>query len=486
MKQSPRVSLLCAAALVSIGASAFAQGSRNVTLLSSVRPNDRFNDVWGWHDPATGREAAILGGVSNTFIIETTNPRSPVIRATFAVSRSGWSRSTWQDMKAWKGYAYCVTERGSGLRIIDMRNLNSPRLLSTWGTNLWSHAHNVALDRDRGILIVHGTGGRSGETVRFIDVNTNPASPRLIASARMPYQHDLSMQNGILYGAEIYAGRLAIYDVRNMNSPTLLSRITTPRFFTHNTWPTFDDKICVTTDERSNGPMAIYDVSNKRSPRYLAKYHAGPTTSIIHNAYVQDYVAHMSHYTEGYRTVDISNPSRPVEVGFYDNYTGSSSGYNGHWGCYCFQPSGIVYAADISRGLLVLKPKSTSVRYGKGTAGTGSKVPYAHTIGCGYLGNSAMKLAVRDARASSVGVAVLGGGRASLSVGGLNINVNLVGAIIATAPTGTNGRAVVPLPIPTDTRLNGLKLNSQWFVVDSNGSLGLSASRGLEFETFTR
>lgn len=462
--------------------------SKNVQLLSEVRPSgsSRFNDVWGYHDPVSGREAAILGGTSAAYVIETTDPRRPVLRGTFSASSSGWRSSTWSDMKAWKGYAYVVTEGGGGMKVIDLRNLNSPRLVTTWGSQYWRNAHNIALDLQRGIVIVHGTGGRSGETVRFIDVDSTPGSPRLVGSWRSPYQHDLSMQNGLLHGAEIYAGRYALYDVSSsLSNPRFLGSVRTPRTFTHNTWPTYDDKYCVTTDERSSGPMGIYDISARGNPRFVAQYRTGSSRAVIHNAYVNDYIAHMAYYSEGHRCVDISNPRQPREVGDYDS-SSATSGFSGAWGCHCFQPSGIVYLSDISRGLLVLKPAATSIRYGKATAGTSNKMPYAFTIGSPFVGNANFEVACRNAKATAPVVSILSAGRGNLSASGLTINIDLNTTIILTGATNAQGEMRRPLGIPNSTNVSGIKLAMQHFVVDAAGPLGLAATKGLEITTFAR
>lgn len=54
----------------------------NVDLLSFV-PNTvmnalESNDVWGWTDPVTGREFAIIGNYEGTSFIEITDPEDPV------------------------------------------------------------------------------------------------------------------------------------------------------------------------------------------------------------------------------------------------------------------------------------------------------------------------------------------------------------------------------------------------------------------------
>ncbi|MDP6424578.1 MAG: choice-of-anchor B family protein, partial [Planctomycetota bacterium] len=464
--------------------------SRNVALKSTVSPTSRYNDIWGYHDKATGREAAILGASGGIYIYETTNPAAPVRRGYFSASSIGWRSCTWNDMKEWKGYAYAVSECGSGLAIIDLRNLSAPRYVKRWGTTYWSHAHNVGMDRDRGILCVHGTGGSRSDTIRFVDVNTDPENPRLLASWTTAYIHDMSWQDNLLHAGNIYAGNYSLYDTSlSMSSPRLLGSVRTPKAFTHNTWPSYDNKICVTTDEKAAGPMGIYDISARGNPVYRASYQTGGSRAIVHNAFLLDYVAHISYYTEGYRAVDVSNPRSPVEVGFYDTYPGSSSGYNGAWGCYPFQPSGNIYISDIQRGLFVLKPRAGTTRYGSGTAGTGNTVPRVHTIGSAYVGNSNFTLGVRDAKGMTPAVMLLGAGRANLNIGnsGLYLHVSLVpGPVVLASATNGAGATLLRLGIPNDSTLNSLKLNVQWFVFDTNGKLDLASSQGLEFEVFNK
>ena len=80
---------------------------------------------------------------------------------------------------------------------------------------------------------------------------------------------------------------------------------------------------------------------------------------------------HVSWYTEGYRCIDISDPSNPVEVASYDTWPGSSGGYNGCWGCYPFLPSGNVLVSDRATGLYIVRPSGASfTAFGSGCAGS--------------------------------------------------------------------------------------------------------------------
>ena len=91
--------LLTLAALA-VGAAAAAQG-HNVSLVGQFSPSDSFNDIWGYVDPASGREFALLGSRQGTYFVETTNPAQPVQKGYFPASLSGWSVSTWRDLRTY-------------------------------------------------------------------------------------------------------------------------------------------------------------------------------------------------------------------------------------------------------------------------------------------------------------------------------------------------------------------------------------------------
>lgn len=73
----------------------------NVDLLSFVPlkdlgSNGNGNDIWGWTDPETGREYAIVGCVDGTSFVDVTEPTEPKVLGflpTHTVS------SSWRDIK---------------------------------------------------------------------------------------------------------------------------------------------------------------------------------------------------------------------------------------------------------------------------------------------------------------------------------------------------------------------------------------------------
>ncbi|MFQ5503845.1 MAG: LVIVD repeat-containing protein, partial [Planctomycetota bacterium] len=356
-------------ALLLLPAPAAAQISRNAKLLAQFRPiqaTNYYNDIWGY--VAGGREHAILGVSNGTYFIDCSVPSSLKVRAmiSYSAGGSGWRPSGWRDIKSYGSYAYIVTEGGGGMQIVDLRNPLAPTIVKTWGGSIWTHAHNIAMDQENGIAYVCGTSSVIGAHV--IDVKTDPVNPKLITSYRGSYVHDLHIQQGYAHLAEIYTNLYRIIDVSKLPSIRSVAAVrTTGLRYAHATWATWDTNYCLTTNEAAGGPIGVWDIRTKTSPRLIASYTAGPASAIPHNVFIRDRVGHFSYYTEGYRSVDLSDPSKPVEVAWYDTWPNASSGYNGNWGCYPFSPSGTIYASDRTYGMFVIKPKSAVAYYGGDT-----------------------------------------------------------------------------------------------------------------------
>lgn len=468
-----------------------AQANRNVDLLANSTParnRTEYSDVWGYRDAATGKEYALLTSEEGTHVMDCSNPRNPVQRGMIASENTGSSSNIWRDVKTFGQYAYVVSEAYGGLQIIDLRNPDNPRRVKQWGSSMWSNAHNIAMDEGTGLAYVCGTG--SGTHV--IDVKTDPVNPNRIYRLSSPYIHDLSVRNGRAYVADQNGNRLRIYDVTNLpNSMPQLSQINMPGSgIAHATWPSRDATVCLTANETSGGPVGIYNVVNSRLPRRIATYKANASTSpqaIPHNVYMEDRIAHITYYTEGYRVLDLSNPSSPTEVGYYDTYSGSSSGYNGAWGAYHTMPSGVIYVSDIYTGLYVFKPKATSTRYGTAIAGSAGQAPTIHTFGAAYLGNSRFRINAANLTPQKPGAVFLGASRGSFSIFGITLLVGLTPAPL-TFPVMSNNEntCAVPMGIPNQTNLTGAVLNAQFLFLDGASPTDFSTTQGIEFELFAR
>jgi choice-of-anchor B domain-containing protein len=459
-----------------------AQVSKNAKLMGTWTKGSsyRYNDCWGYTAP-NGKEYALVGLRTGFSVVDITDPSKPV-------ERGYWpgSTSTWRDVKTFGHYAYVVTEaRSQGMWIIDLKDADNPKKVATWGTTAYRNCHNIAMDMERGHAWLVGTD----KGALIVDVKSNPTSPKLIATYSSPYLHDVAVQHGLAHGADIYGNNYEILDVSNLPTIKRLGSVrASGTRYCHNTWPTWDDKYCATTNESANGPVGIYDITNKAAPKLISVYRAGPSSAIPHNVVITDRLLHASHYTEGYRIVDLSDPTKPVEVGYYDTWGGSSGGYNGAWGVYTGFPSGNVLANDISTGLYIVKPTATTTQYGTGTPGTGGKTPETHSFGAAWLGNANFRLDLRNGLPASAGILLVSSKTANLNLSGLMINVSLTapGFFLLAQPSDANGEAGQALPIPSNSNLTGISLHSQWAVLDKNGKLGFSSSRGMSLELFAK
>jgi hypothetical protein len=79
-------------------------------------------------------------------------------------------------------------------------------------------------------------------------VKTNPWNPTYLGVAGNMYVHDSYARGDTLWTANINDGYFAVYNITNKAAPILLASQETPNQFTHNIWPTDDNKFVFTTD----------------------------------------------------------------------------------------------------------------------------------------------------------------------------------------------------------------------------------------------
>src|SRR5262245_43274353 len=65
------------------------------------------NDVWGWTDPVTGREYALLGLDIGTAFVDVSEPDAPVY---LGLLPTHTRRSLWRSIKVYADHAFIVSE----------------------------------------------------------------------------------------------------------------------------------------------------------------------------------------------------------------------------------------------------------------------------------------------------------------------------------------------------------------------------------------
>ena len=323
----------------------------NTTFVDTLNPTPeagRYSALWGYTAP-DGREYALLGGYTGTHIIDITS--KPIVQVAFIPGPS----SGWREMKTFGRYAYVVSEGGGGLQIIDLGNLPDTAILIKADQTVFRTGHTI--NQEGSWLYVNGTNVDAGanQGTLIFDIATDPLNPKLVGKYTRGYVHDEVVRNDTMYAAMINDGRFDIvYLGKDRTNPELVTDISYPGAGTHNADLTIDGRYVMTTDEIGSTPktLKVWDLANIDDIVKVADW-TPVQGQTIHNVHVKGTVAYIAWYTAGTRIVDISDPTSPVEIGFYDMFPGSSSSTIGNWEVYPYFKSGKIISSDMRTGLHV-------------------------------------------------------------------------------------------------------------------------------------
>ena len=341
------------------------------------------NDIWGWTDPVTGKEFAIMGLTNGTAFVDISDPVNPVYYGHLPPP-PGVSNSSWRDIKVYADHAFIGSEAlGSGLQVFDLTVLRGGPSLEDGFTQTahftgFSTSHNIVINPESGFAYAVGTNmGACSRGIYFIDL-LDPANPQAAGCfGDDGYTHDAQC---VTYagpdlehqGKEICFAynedTLTIVDVTNKAAPVQLSRTGySDRGYSHQGWLTTDHAYLLLDDELDERNVAavtntrtlIWDVQDLDNPDYFADY-IGTSAAIDHNQYVVGDFSYQANYRAGLRILDISDIANGnlTEVGFFDIYPSSdASNFNGAWSVYPFFASGNVVVSGIEQGLYILRPQ---------------------------------------------------------------------------------------------------------------------------------
>ena len=142
------------------------------------------NDIWGWTDPLTGREYALVGRSTGTAFVDVSFPREPVYVGSLPPKTES---STWRDIKVFSDHAFIVSEAPNhGMQVFDLtqlRGVTSPPVTFTDTAHYagFGSAHNLAMNSGTGFAYAVGTRTCEGG-LHAVDVRT-PWSPRTAPGA---------------------------------------------------------------------------------------------------------------------------------------------------------------------------------------------------------------------------------------------------------------------------------------------------------------
>ena len=100
----------------------------------------------------------------------------------------------------------------------------------------------------------------------------------------------------------------------------------------------------------------VWDLSDLDDPQVLTQYF-NDNASSDHNLYIKDNLMYQSNYVSGLQVIDVSDPSAPKRVGFFDTFpfAKDKAGFNGTWSNYPYFKSGVVVMTSGSEGLFILE-----------------------------------------------------------------------------------------------------------------------------------
>jgi choice-of-anchor B domain-containing protein len=339
------------------------------------------NDVWGWTDPMTGNEYAIMGLSNGTAFIDVTDPRNPVVVGQMP-TQSALVLPLWRDIKVYDDHAFAVSEHSAhGMQVFDLTRLRASNSAPSVFTpdavySEFSNAHNIVINEDTGFAYAVGTNTCAGG-LHMIDIN-DPVNPSFAGCFDEDgYTHDAQC---VVYhgpdrrfrGNEICFNSnedtVTVVDVTDKENPVMLSRNEYPQAaYTHQGWLTPDHRWFLFGDEldEQRGTVDqtttyIMDATSLTEQAPITPFFH-ETNTIDHNLYIHDDFVWQANYNMGLRVLDYTNASLEqgelMEVGYFDVMPGVDiEEFAGAWSVYPFFESGTVVLSTLEEGLFVLRP----------------------------------------------------------------------------------------------------------------------------------
>lgn len=357
------------------------------------------NDLWGWTDPETGKEYALVGMTNGTSFVDISDPLNPVVlgilpehhaaagNARQAGVLHDGGKSVWRDIKVYQNHAFIVSDEDShGMQVFDLtqlRDVQNPPLTfaETAHYKGIGKAHNIVINEETGFAYAVGANSADKNCnvggLHMIDIR-EPANPQFAGCYDADgYTHDAHC---VIYqgpdveyqGLEICfssnADAVTLVNVSDKSNPVMISSETYAGVaYAHQGWLTEDHRFFISNDEldeQNKGVKTtsyIWDMQDLDTPVLIGTY-VSDLTSIDHNLYIKDAVTYQANYTTGLRILNLLDieQGKLKEIAYFDTYPDNNTAiFEGAWSNYPFFESGVVIVSDITRGLYVLQPTFT-------------------------------------------------------------------------------------------------------------------------------
>jgi choice-of-anchor B domain-containing protein len=371
-----------------VNGSAGAYPCKNVDLLSFL-PLDRMgaagkrgSDMWGWTDPQTGREYALMAVSNGASFVDVTDPTAPRYLG-FLPSQSGQSSGN-RDVRVYKDHAYIVADAVGphGMQVFDLKRLRQVSSPQTFkADSVYAEVntvHNIDIDVETGFAYLVGSNTCDGG-LHMVDLRADPGRPRFAGcyskatDGAVAYIHDTQCvvyrgPDSRFSGCELCfasnVNALTILDVTDKGAVREVARKSyTGNAYCHQGWLTEDHRYFLMDDEgdegrdKHNTRTYLWDVADLTDPRNFANYdHA--TRAVDHDQYVHKGFVYQGNYRAGLRILDLSRIAQGTltEFGYFDIVPADDEPtFGGAWGAYPFFKSGTIVVPGMDAGLYLLR-----------------------------------------------------------------------------------------------------------------------------------
>lgn len=344
------------------------------------------SDIWGWTDPTTNKEYALVCTTNSTAFVDISDPINPIYLGKLDTNKGA---NFWRDVKVYQNHAFIVADKvgAHGMQVFDLtklRNVSNPPVNfsadAIYNTDNLGSCHNIVINEDKGVAYLVGCEQPNGARIFnggpiFVDIS-DPKNPTKINHyAAEGYSHDAQV---VTYdgpdtdytGKEIYIGsnetKISILDVTDKNNIKKIADITYDQLgYTHQGWFTEDKKFFLLGDELdeknigTNTRTLIFDFTDLDNPKLSSTY-LGASNAIDHNGYVKGNEFYLASYRAGLRIFDIQNiaasSNSMTEIAFLDTYPDNDgAAFNGVWSVYPYFASGNIVINDIEKGLFIVR-----------------------------------------------------------------------------------------------------------------------------------
>jgi choice-of-anchor B domain-containing protein len=362
---------------------------KNIDLVGYVAPslmgNAGIADVWGWVDPETDKEYAILGTTGGVQFIDVTKPNEPVYLGRIPLK----APVIWQEIEILNDHAYIVCDLDPcGLQIFDLKRLGGVEAaVPVWRPDAYyplGTFHSIDANPKTNHIFLNGVGAVVGSptgTPLIFDVSQPLVPVPVGAIADDGYTHDSLCRNykgpdKAHKGNEICFNfnedTVTIFDVTaNPMQPEQLARVTYENAsYIHSGALSKDHRTLISTDEgdeQSHGvrsTLYIWDISKLTKPKLIGTYVAN-SGAIDHNVYSEEDALYHANYVNGFRILDLENAHKGKlsEVAFIDTSPlVDTPTFDAAWAAYPYLPSGNMLVGDMGGGLFIVRPEASVLK----------------------------------------------------------------------------------------------------------------------------